>query len=103
MQCAWHRVRGSSCAFVLLPIALVSGDLLAQTRDLEEIVVTASRREQSLQDVPASVAVFDPEDYSLGGLNTLTDVIRYVPGVNFNNNGAPGQGSITIRGVANVF
>jgi len=30
-------------------------------------------------------------------------VLKYVPGVNFNDDGAPGQGSITMRGVANIF
>jgi outer membrane receptor protein involved in Fe transport len=106
MLCAFRRVRGQSCALTFLAVSLLSSDvLLAQGREdeLEEIVVTASRREQSLQDVPAAVAVLDPDSYSQGGLNTLTDVLKYVPGVNFNSGGAPGQGSITIRGVANVF
>src|SRR5690606_800486 len=106
MQCALHRVRARAFAFAFLAISLVSSDvLLAQARidQLEEIVVTSSRREQSLQDVPAAVAVLDPGSYSEGGLNTLTDVLKYVPGVNFNSGGAPGQGSVTIRGVANIF
>ena len=30
-------------------------------------------------------------------------MLKYVPGVNFNDDGAPGQGSITMRGVANIF
>lgn len=86
-------------------IALVSATpgLAAEAGELEEVVVTASRREQAVQDVAASVAVIDPEDFATGGLTSLTDVLAYVPGVQFNNNGAPGQGSITMRGVANVF
>lgn len=97
-------INGRTCAAALLPILLAAGDVLhAQTAELEEIVVTASRREQSVQDVAASVAVLDPESYSIGGLNSLTDVLKYVPGVNFNDGGAPGQGSITMRGVANIF
>jgi outer membrane receptor protein involved in Fe transport len=71
--------------------------------ELEEVVVTASRREQAVQDVAASVAVIDPQDFATGGLNSLADVLAYVPGVQVNDNGAPGQGSITMRGVANIF
>lgn len=105
MQCAHRRERSHSCAVVLLPVLLVWGDfVLAQANDeLEEIVVTASRREQDVQNVPAAVTVLDPGSYAQAGLNSLTDVLKYVPGVSFNNNGAPGQGSITIRGVANIF
>ena len=105
MKCDKRSIDGRTCAVALLPVLLAAGDVLyaQQGDELEEIVVTASRREQSLQDVPASVAVLDPETYSLGGLNSLTDVTKYVPGVNFNSNGAPGLGSITVRGVANVF
>ena len=105
MTCDKRWTDGRTCAVVLLPILLAAGDVLyaQQANELEEIVVTASRREQSLQDVPAAVAVIDPETYSSGGLNSLTEVTRYIPGVNFNSGGAPGLGSITVRGVANVF
>lgn len=103
IACEKRGIRGRACAVVLISVLLAAADLRAQTAELEEIVVTASRREQSVQDVPASVAVLDPESYAAGGLNTLTEVLKYVPGVNFNDGGAPGQGSITVRGVANIF
>jgi len=69
----------------------------------EEVIVTATRRAQEVQDVPAAVAVVDPAAYAAGGLTSLSGVLKYVPGVNFNDGGAPGQGSITMRGVANIF
>lgn len=105
MKCDKRWTDGRTCAVAMLPILLVASDMLyaQQPAELEEIVVTASRREQSLQDVPASVAVIDPQTYSSAGMSSLTDVTRYIPGVNFNNGGAPGLGSITVRGVANVF
>ena len=70
---------------------------------VEEVIVTATRRAQEVQDVPASVAVVDPQAFAAGGLTSLSGVLKYVPGVNFNDDGAPGQGSITMRGVANIF
>jgi iron complex outermembrane recepter protein len=75
----------------------------AEQITVEEVIVTATRRAQEVQDVPASVAVVDPQAYAAGGLTSLSGVLKYVPGVNFNDDGAPGQGSITMRGVANIF
>jgi iron complex outermembrane receptor protein len=70
---------------------------------VEEIIVTATRRAEEVQDVPASVAVVDPQEFAAGGVTSLSGVLKYIPGVNFNDDGAPGQGSITMRGVANIF
>ena len=75
----------------------------AEQISLEEVIVTATRRAQEVQDVPASVAVVDPQEFAAGGLTSLAGVLKYVPGVNFDDGGAPGQGSITMRGVANIF
>lgn len=65
----------------------------------EEIVVTASRREQSLKDVPASVAAISPDDFKFKGMQQIRDILDYTPGVKFNDQGGIGQGSITARGV----
>lgn len=48
----------------------------------EQIVVTASRREQSLQEVPVSVSVMDAGEIKLRNALTIDDALRYVPGVN---------------------
>lgn len=88
----------------LLSLAGASGGALAADQPaVEEIVVTATRREEALQDVAAAVAVVDPQEFAAGGVNSLSGVLAYVPGVVFNDNGAPGQGSVTMRGVANIF
>ena len=87
-------------------LALTGAAAAANAADqiaVEEIIVTATRRAQEVQDVPASVAVVDPQAFAEGGVTSLAGVLKYVPGVNFNDDGAPGQGSITMRGVANIF
>ena len=94
---------GYSISLGLLALASATVSVAAEQGQLEEVVVTASRREQAVQDVAASVAVIDPQDFATGGLTSLADVLAYVPGVQVNDNGAPGQGSITMRGVANIF
>lgn len=92
--------------FSLGLITLVSAGTAATAAEpvaVEEVIVTASRRAQAVQDVAAAVAVVDPQEFAAGGVTSLTGVLAYVPGVNFNDNGAPGQGSIAMRGVANIF
>lgn len=58
----------------------------------KEIVVTASRREQSLQEVPVSVSTVTAKTIAERNNITLDDALRYVPGVNLM------QDQINIRG-----
>jgi outer membrane receptor protein involved in Fe transport len=96
--------RSVACAtWGLIALTGSSAALAADQVEVEEIIVTASRRAQEVQNVPASVAVVDPQAFAAGGVTSLSGVLKYIPGVNFNDDGAPGQGSITMRGVANIF
>ena len=71
--------------------------------EIEEIIVTASRREQHLQDAPLSISVIDPAEFALGGLTNLQDVVNYTPGVNFSDGGSPALQTITMRGVSQTL
>ena len=72
----------------------------ADTVSFDEIIVTASRREQALQDVPASITTVNPIEFTHSGLTSIGDIIEYTPGFNINRgNGQRGRGSITARGV----
>jgi iron complex outermembrane receptor protein len=53
--------------------------ILIQT---EAVVVTASRREQSLEEVPSSLSVVDASTISQHNFVSIEDALRYVPGVN---------------------
>jgi iron complex outermembrane receptor protein len=73
---------------------------------LSEIVVTATRREERLQDVPISVAAFSQEKLDAQGLRNIDDLTRLSPGVNFQRNAMSSAGNyndegsdINIRGV----
>ena len=74
----------------------------AQGARLEEIVVTAERREASLQDTPISVAAFTAETMELKGVETLEDVANLTP--NFDIKGNRGTGNVNpayqIRGLS---
>ena len=46
---------------------------------LEEIIVTAQRREESLQDTPISIAALGPDDLTVAGISGLADIGASVP------------------------
>src|SRR5450755_289672 len=66
--------------------------------ELQDVTVTANRREEKLQDVPITVQVLSGEQLRELTLNTFEDVIRYTPNVTYSGNG-PATGNIFIRGL----
>ena len=73
---------------------------------LQEIVVTATRREERLQDVPISVSAFSQEKLDALGLRNIDDLTRLTPGVTFMRNGTGSSANyndensdISIRGI----
>jgi iron complex outermembrane recepter protein len=69
---------------------------------LEEIVVTAQKRTESVQDVPAAVSAISSQLLDDLHATQLTDVGSYVPSLQVNSAGTPGQTSLSIRGIAPV-
>src|SRR5262245_37701629 len=65
----------------------------------EKIVVTATKREANLQDVPFSINAQTEEDIRKSGAVTLEDLSRNVAGLAIQNLG-PGQSQVSIRGVS---
>lgn len=64
---------------------------------LQEVVVTATRREESLSRVPISVTALTQENLDLRGIKDFSEVARFTPGVNFDNSGT---NNISIRGIS---
>ncbi|NIB40958.1 TonB-dependent receptor [Pseudomaricurvus alkylphenolicus] len=83
---------------LLLATAIASGNASAAV--LEEIVVTAQKREQSLQDVGIAVSAFTGDQMSQLGWDTADDVVSQAPGVTLVQPNGPGSFYINIRGVA---
>lgn len=72
---------------------------LAHAVLLEEVVVTAQKREQSLQDVGISVSVMSGEQITALGLTNTIDITAQTPGLNFQQY-SPTQTIMNIRGVS---
>lgn len=65
---------------------------------LEDIVVTATRRQESLSRIPLSVSAFSAEQMELQGIKDIDDLVRQASGVTFFR-GAYGTATISIRGI----
>ena len=80
--------------------------LFAQAQEsysLEEVVVTARKKEESLQDAPVAVTAFTGNELEAKGLNNIVDLSGFVPNLNIGTNGFAGAGNysaaINIRGL----
>ncbi len=67
---------------------------------LEEVVVTAQKREQSMQDVGISVTAMTGENMSALGISGSADIARFTPNLNITNiTGEGNQPAIFLRGI----
>ena len=80
-------------------VAVVGAAEMAQAQ-LDEIVVTATKRERSLQDVPVSISAFSAEALELSGVSNIDSLQTTVPGFSVQTAQSSGQNtSIRLRGV----
>jgi len=66
---------------------------------LEEVLVTARKRTESLMDVPESILALSTKDIQQGGLKSMDDYVRFIPSMSFVERN-PGTTKIVFRGIA---
>ncbi len=71
----------------------------AQQEGVETIVVTATRREQSVQDIPLNIAAFDGSLLEAREINDLAELGRNVPGLYVIDQGKRSANNIVVRGL----
>ncbi len=106
-RCLWPIAVAGQLAWPALSMAAAAtGDADTSSGALEEVVVTATRRSERLQDVPISVTAFSQEKLDAQGLRSIDDVTRLTPGVAFSRNGTGSSANyndessdINIRGI----
>jgi len=85
------------------PLAMVIGMTLvhqaAAQSMLEEVIITAQKREQNLQDVPVAVTAFSGEQMAALGVQQSYDIAAFSPGVHISGNLAGQNTQFSIRGV----
>jgi iron complex outermembrane receptor protein len=105
-QCLWAITAAGQLMWPAISVAATGAADTAPSEGLNEIVVTATRRSERLQDVPISVMAFSQEKLDAEGLHNIDDLSRLSPGITFQRNGMSSAGNyndegsdINIRGV----
>lgn len=75
----------SQAISIALVAAVASGPALAQDRALEEIIVTATKRAESVMDVPLAITAMSGEFIRNANLNDIKDLIAFTPGITGNS------------------
>jgi len=94
--------RGKWVVNVLLACALWGAALpvLAQSDELEEVVVTARKRDETFQNVPMTVDVFTAAQIQSAGIESPRDFIAMVPNMTLVETQNVGNSFITVRGIS---
>lgn len=90
------------CALPAAIGAIVSAlhfPVLAQMPMLEEVIVTAQKREQSSQDIPVAMSVLNESALENMDVKTFEDVARVSPAITIETGAEPSESTIRMRGV----
>ncbi len=69
---------------------------------VQEVIVTATRRSESIQKVPLTIQALTSDTLQKQNITTLNDILKLTPNVTFASNG-PGTGNIFLRGLSAGF
>ena len=89
-------------ACLWMSFAVLQALPLVASAQIEEIVVSTRRKEESLQDVPIAVSAITSEQIQQQGITDLKDVVASQPSVQFDQSFGPSDNRITIRGLSNT-
>src|SRR3569833_4137922 len=107
MPTGWKQMKGhatrsgvyAAVTAILANAAFAQGAGDRSPPVLEEVVVTAQKRIENLQDVPGTVSVVSADQLDKLHVTQLADIASYVPGLQVDSLGTPGQTQIAIRGI----
>lgn len=92
-----------SIPFLLLPAAVTAQQSDGVSALMEEVVVTARKREEGLQETPIAVSAFSGDSLQARGIQRVDQIANIVPNMTFDNintNGGGGNSAaIFLRGV----
>lgn len=82
-----------------IPVAAPEQPKSHRAVQIEEIIVTATKREESLREIPQSITAFGGDALEKSGIQSVDQIVRMSPGVNFVDGGQQAA-HITIRGIS---
>jgi iron complex outermembrane receptor protein len=95
----------AAACLTMSSLAMVPGGASASETEaapggtLQEIIVTASRREERLRDAPSAITAITGENLETLGVQSFRDYATLVPGLSQRDSGAPGLGTVILRGM----
>jgi iron complex outermembrane recepter protein len=97
------RAKSIGCVLAATLPSVVAFSAYGQQEGLEEIVVTATRREENLQQVPISIVAVTGDSLEMRGLDSLERVSQAIPNLVITGGGGGTSGTnFTVRGIPNV-
>jgi iron complex outermembrane recepter protein len=101
-----HHIKGLAAVCLSLSCGTLAQTAIAQqsrsdSLQLEEIIVTAEKRESTVQTTPISLTAVTGADIQDRGLANLDNLVQSVPGVSIRTSG-PGMGEFEMRGIAST-
>lgn len=78
---------------------LVQAAETASGTSVDEVVVTASKQPETVKNTPTALSVLGADTLNKLGISQFSDYMTYVPGMSFNDVGAPGHGTVILRGL----
>ena len=87
------------CISLITMLGIVISQQVIAQQALEEVIVTAKKRDQSLQDVGISINAFSGEELELMNLTNTEEVLYRVPNLDIIKNGTNTFANFILRGV----
>ncbi len=91
--------RAPIAAAIMFAVPRLCAADTADTGGLAEVVVTAQKRAENLQDVPLSITAIGSEKLEQLGVQNFDDYVKYLPSVAYQS-GGPGFARVFMRGVS---
>ncbi len=94
-----RHIRALTGASVSAAVLMAQPSLAQESLRLEEVVVTATKRSASMQDVPISISALDQDALDNLNINNFNDYVLQMPSVSFTSR-RPGQANLFMRGIS---
>ena len=95
-----NRIFKLSAMSAAVTSALVTGQHAFAQGALEEVIVTATRRAESIQDIPLNIAALGGGAIEEQGLTSLAEAMQWVPGIHVIDQGSRAADRIIVRGLS---
>jgi outer membrane receptor protein involved in Fe transport len=96
----WHAAPIASALLSCIPTGARAADTADEETGLAQVVVTATKRVENMQDVPVSIQAFGTEKLEQLNVSSFDDYAKLIPSLSFQSAGGPSFEHTYMRGVA---